>query len=139
MAGQKTEPTFASSETFSRRKNIVQISSYDAAGARGMGGLSGWAALPARALDRIDGRSRAQRRDDVAQVFHAADLDVEGHFEEFLGAIHDLEIRDIAEVAGDHGGQRAQASGLVGDDEVDASDMDVLVLLDVPGQIDPAF
>ena len=76
-----------------------------------------------RALDGVDGRRRAQGGDDVGQVLHVLDLDVDHHLEEIHGAVGDLQIGDVAFALADHRRQAAEAAGLVGDDDMEPADM----------------
>src|SRR6185369_11353321 len=80
-------------------------------------------ASPARPVDRVDDRGRAQGGDDVGEVADVLDLDVDQDLEEVDGAVGDLQIVDVAAVLADDRGQAAEAAGLVTDGDVDAADM----------------
>ena len=72
-----------------------------------------WSHQPrARSTELIDRRG-AQRRDDVGEVLHVLDLDIDQDLEEIDRAVGDLEIGDVARLLADHGGEAAEAAGLV--------------------------
>src|SRR5260370_25975548 len=84
---------------------------------------TGIGALAARALDRVDDRRGAQRRDDRRQVLYVFDLDIDHDFEEIGRAVGDLEIADVAALFADRRGQAAEVAGFVGDRDVYPADM----------------
>src|SRR5690348_1664260 len=93
-----------------------------------------------RALDRVDHRRRAERGDDVGQVFHVLDLDIDEDLEEIDRAVGYLEIGNITGLLADDRRQAPQAAGLVPERNVDAAHMAAFaVALAVPGDIEPAL
>ena len=69
--------------------------------------------LPACAVDRVDRRHGAQGSDDVGQVLHAADFDIDDHFEEVSRAFGETQVINVAVVLGDDGRQGAERAGFV--------------------------
>src|SRR5262249_43730976 len=97
------------------------------------------AALTARSLDRVDDRVRPQCRDDGRQMLHIAYLDVDHDLEEVGRAVGDLQIADIAPLLADHCRQAAKITGLIGDRDIDAADMDRVSLGVPPSHIEPTL
>src|SRR5690242_9968204 len=93
--------------------------------------------LASGALDRIDDRRRAQRRDDrreMAQVLHLA---IDLNFEEIGRAFGELEIRDVTPAVADHRRFAAEASRLVVERDVDPSNMRPSRYVVVPRHVEP--
>src|SRR5512146_265345 len=95
--------------------------------------------LASGALDRIDDRRRAQRRDDVREMAQVLNLDIDENLEEIERAVGDLEVGDVAPALADHRRQAAEASRLVVERDVDPPDMRPSRCVVVPRYVEPTL
>src|SRR6185312_1086204 len=95
--------------------------------------------LASGALDRIDDRRRAQRRDDVGEMAQVLNLDIDENLEEIERAVGNLEVGDVAPALADYCRQAAEASRLVVERDVDAADMRSGRGVVVPGHVEPTL
>src|SRR4051794_16057234 len=72
-------------------------------------------------------------------MLHVADLDIDQDLEEIGRAVGDLQVRDIAALFADCRRQAAEIARLVGDRDVDPTNVSDFRFVTAPGDIEPAF
>src|SRR5579863_3069537 len=91
------------------------------------------------ALDRVDGRRRAQRCNDVGQVTQVLNFDIDEDFEEIERPVGNLEVGDIPTALADDRRQAAKTARLVVERYVNAPDMGAGRCIGVPSDVKPTF
>ena len=76
-----------------------------------------------RPLDLVDEALRPECRQDIAQMFHIPDLEVDAHQKEIRFARGDSQIVDIGLLFADQRAHRAQRARLVGQRQVEPGDV----------------
>src|SRR3954452_22174225 len=92
----------------------------------------------ARPLDGVDHRGRPQRGNDRRQMLYVGDLDVDHDFKKIRRTVGDLQVADIAALLSDDRGQAAEIARLVSDRDIEAADVNGVVVI-APGDIEPAL
>src|SRR5665213_3592799 len=93
-----------------------------------------------RALDRIDHRRRAQRRNDIREVTDVLHFDIDQDLEEIERPVGDFEVGDVAATLADDSGQAAEAARLVAERDADAAEMGAIgIAVVAPGDVEPAL
>src|SRR5215813_11206184 len=90
----------------------------------------------ARPLDGVDHWGRPQRGNDRRQMLYVGDLDVDHDFEKVRRTVGDLQVADIAALLSDDCGQAAEIAWFVCDRDVEAADVNGVVVI-APGDIEP--